>query len=227
MNIGKLMKSFEEGNNQGNNITATIIRRLASAAALGCALALMPACGSSEADKTAPELDTQGVESRPGLTARGQFVDSPVSGLFYRTESQEGFTDHNGYFEFREGESVSFYIGNIFLGSTEVDDIITPEDLAKKSSGELSDTAVNILRLLQTLDEDGDPSNGISINDATQFAASQIHQNSISVTVSCAEFENNTTLMELIGQTTNIATLVDENQAVQHYQSTLVMLQAR
>ncbi|MCG8317072.1 MAG: hypothetical protein MI976_27960 [Pseudomonadales bacterium] len=219
--------SLTKGRNQGSR---EIERHLASwvgTLSMCCAMAFAPGCGSSEAQKSAPELDTEGVENRPGLTARGQFIDSPVAGLFYRTETLEGFTDHNGYFEYRQGETVSFHIGNIDLGSTDVSAVVTPEDLAEESSGTLSDTAVNILRLLQTLDEDGDPSNGIAISDSTHVAASQIQENSISVTVSCSEFESNATLMELIGQTTNVANLVDENGAIEHYQTTLVMLQTR
>lgn len=177
-------------------------------------------CGSSEADKSAPPINRQQAENRPGLntTQTGQFVDSAVSGLFYQTETHEGFTDHNGYFQFEPNETVTFSIGNITLGSALAASIVTPLDIA--GSDNINDTATNILRLLQTLDYDGDPSNGISITTNTHVAASQLADNAVSVKVPADVFESNLALNELIGQVTNVSGLVDANQALAHFKQT-------
>lgn len=187
---------------------------------------MITACGSSEADKSADPIKQSQSENRPGLeeTSRGQFVDSAVSGLFYKTGSQEGFTDHNGYFDYLPEETVSFAIGNIQLGSAEASSIVTPLDLSPSIDDGLNDAAVNILRLLQTLDEDGDPSNGISISESTHIAATRVESGAINVNVDIEAFESNPNLVQFIGQATNVSDLVEYQRAVAHFQETRAQL---
>jgi hypothetical protein len=103
----------------------------------------------------------------------GQFTDSPVKGLQYRTASHSGETDANGGFKYLQGEMVTFFVGDISLGEVVGASRITPFDLAGispptvvPSSGPNKlafDHAVNLAVFFQTLDADGDPSNGIEI----------------------------------------------------------------
>lgn len=101
----------------------------------------------------------------------GTFVDSRVSGLSYETASDSGETDGNGQFPYVEGETITFSIGDIALPEITVKRTITPQDVFDAS--DLSDTRViNLARYLQTIDSDGDPSNGILIAEAARTAAS-------------------------------------------------------
>ncbi|MDX1696441.1 MAG: hypothetical protein R3208_21930 [Ketobacteraceae bacterium] len=213
MTIGKPAK----GSYQGKIIGRTAIALITGAAIFTFA-GFLASCGSSQADKSAPALDASQTSPRDTEQThlRGQFVDSPVSGLFYRTDTREGFTDHNGYFEFAEGEIVSFYIGNIALGGARGSSILTPLDLSEGQ--DLSDTAVNILRLLQTLDYDGDPGNGISITTNTHLAASQIADHLIDVTSGSEAFAGNPALLAFISQVTNLSGLIPAENAIQHFQ---------
>ena len=96
----------------------------------------------------------------------GIFVDSRVEGLEYNSKSKSGKTDSNGYFTYKSGEEVSFKLGNITLGkavSDITDGVITPRDIVDNNVSE-----VEILRILQSLDEDSDPTNGIKIT-STKF----------------------------------------------------------
>ena len=186
---------------------------------------LLVACGSSQADKSAPALQPDETEPRQAAIqpSKGQFIDSAVSGLFYQTETLEGFTDHNGQFEYVEGETVAFSIGNIALGSTTGKAIITPIDLT--SGKGLDDTSVNILRLLQTLDYDGDPGNGISIATNTHLAASQLPDSAILINSDIDSFAANTSLLDLISRVTNLAELIPAETAIRHFQQTTQQLQ--
>lgn len=92
----------------------------------------------------------------------GIFSDSPVSGLTYTTSTADGVTDEDGRFEYREGETVVFSIGSLALPVVVGTELVTPLDMA--GSDDITDpSVVNIARLLQSLDEDSNPDNGISI----------------------------------------------------------------
>lgn len=96
---------------------------------------------------------------------QGVFIDSPVAGLRYETETHNGVTDENGKFDYEEGEIVTFYVGEIKLGSAPATEKISPIDLALTPSADLNTLEVqNIAAFLQTLDEDGNPENGIKIS---------------------------------------------------------------
>lgn len=96
------------------------------------------------------------------------FIDSPVSGLEFDTGAESNITDSNGNFRYKEGESVTFHIGNLYFGSAKPSNgKVTPLDIAKTNN--ISDTkVVRMLRTLQTLDSDGNPKNGITIDSAVR-----------------------------------------------------------
>ena len=98
------------------------------------------------------------------VTSTATFIDSYVTGLEFESATQHGVTDTNGNFIYKEGESVTFHIGNLYIGSARPKDgKVTPLDIVNTSN--ISDTqVVRILRTLQTLDNDGDPTNGIVID---------------------------------------------------------------
>ena len=106
-------------------------------------------------------------------TLQGVFIDSPVSGLRYETETHSGYTDENGKFDYEEGETVTFYVGDIKLGTAIATGEVSPIDIASTENATIETLEVqNIAAFLQTLDLDGDPSNGIVINDEVSDAIS-------------------------------------------------------
>ena len=99
-------------------------------------------------------------------TLTGIFIDSPVMGLRYETETHSGFTDENGKYNYEEGETVTFYIGDIKLGSAKASEELSPLSISSTSNASLETLEVqNIAALLQTLDLDGDATNGITIDE--------------------------------------------------------------
>ena len=90
----------------------------------------------------------------------GVFLDSAVQGLKYVSDTLTGITDANGTFKYREGEVVKFYINDALIGTSIGKATVTPIDFVRQPSAS-NPEMVNPLRILQTLDQDGDPSNGI------------------------------------------------------------------
>jgi len=96
----------------------------------------------------------------------GHFVDANVSGLTYRTPTQEGITGAEGQFWWLPGERVDFWVGSLYLGNALADRAVSPEDLFPGTTME-DDRVLNVARLLQSLDGDGNPGFGsINITDA-------------------------------------------------------------
>ena len=105
-----------------------------------------------------------------GNTLQGRFLDAAVQGLRYRTNSQSGTTSEDGTFNYLAGETVVFSVGDVDLPEVLAQATVTPLDVFDTS--DLFDLgAINLARLLLTLDEDGNADNGIAINDTAHAAA--------------------------------------------------------
>ena len=133
----------------------------------------------------------------------GEFIDAAVTGLNYRCSSgKEGITDTNGYFKCKENDEINFSINGFALGSTKVQKIITPMTLAPDNNI----TVTNIAQLLQTLDSDANPDNGITLNqDDEKVKALE----NINVSLDAVDFDS--VIASYIGRP-----LVDESAAMSH-----------
>lgn len=147
----------------------------------------------------------------------GQFIDSPVEGIRYQTASQAGSTNSDGEFQYREGESITFQIGDITFQAVTAAPVITPLDLGNTNNID-NTTVTNIARLLQSLDQDCNPDNGIVITPEAHLAAA-----SLSVDFSSLLFNNQVTnLVANAGQTSsNCQTIVGAQSARNHFQASL------
>ncbi len=109
-----------------------------------------------------------------GGVLTGRFIDSAVAGLQFSTPTLSGITTVDGGFLYRIGETVSFGIGGIELGSYKGQPIITPVDLTMDAAFTDHPYVLNRARLIQTLDADANPDNGITITaDIRQKAISE------------------------------------------------------
>ena len=115
-------------------------------------------CGDTYSSST--EINSDGNSSVTPTLLSAQFIDAAVEGLAYdcSPSGTEGFTDHNGYFNYVEGDTCYFFVGDTNIGGTEINGTITPRTLTR-----IEPYLTNILRLLQTLDTDENPSNGITL----------------------------------------------------------------
>ena len=107
-------------------------------------------------------------------TKTGYFIDSAVEGLEYTSGSTTGITGADGSFKYEEGKPVTFKLGNMTLGSVTVtNERVFPVDLVNGAADEQNDNVTLIAQVLQTLDSDGDPSNGITILANTRQSMTQ------------------------------------------------------
>jgi hypothetical protein len=147
------------------------------------------------------------------------FVDSAVEGVSYSTATQSGTTNANGEFNYMDGETVTFSIGAVELPPVTAGGVVTPVTLA--GATDISDPqATNIAILLQSLDDNGDPSDGITIPATTIDVATT----AVDFNQATADFITDTTVATLISDTGS--TLVDETTAQNHVNTTLADLEA-
>jgi len=119
----------------------------------GCSAIILTACGG-------------GSSSSGDFLETGIFVDSPVNGLYYKTQTQSGYTDSKGNFLYKNGESITFYLGNLALGQAIARSMMTPLTLTNDNDiNNISIKARNILRLLQTLDSNASDHSQIILDE--------------------------------------------------------------
>lgn len=144
----------------------------------------------------------------------GVFLDSPVAGMSYvGNRGSSGVTSDRGEFSYQEGETITFRIGGITLGSAVGGATVTPAHL-ESTPGQLDDHAIRVLRVLQTLDSDDNPDNGITVTAATR-AAITVQLDLRSSTVTQDDME------AAVQQAKPAARLRDEIAALEHFSQTL------
>ncbi len=154
--------------------------------------------------------------SKPLHTA--VFLDSVVGGLDYRCNDYTGVTNAKGEFLFDDGDSCSFTLGNQLLGSVTLkagSSLVTPYTLA----GDDKNKAIRIAALLQTLDRDSKPENGITLDKA------QVAQLGIVELGSDEAF--NTSLIEGLKTAGLVKTVVSLAAAKDHLSATLAGVNGR
>jgi alpha-tubulin suppressor-like RCC1 family protein len=133
-------------------------------------LALVSPTSSSSALGYIDEL----LGKKPPTVKSGVFRDSVVQGIRFVATApnglqRSGVTDAQGEYSYFEGGKIDFYLGNILLASVNNPSATTVTAFLAKDPA-----ANNIARLLQTLDEDNDPSNGIVLTTQVQTNAQKI-----------------------------------------------------
>lgn len=187
-------------------------KKLALAVAVSSA-AVITGCGGGGGGSSA---NVDGTDTTTQAdTQTGVFVDSAVAGINYTTSpsGQEGQTNGLGEYDYAAGDTVVFSIGGIELPPVEATGRITPADMGNGTTDWSTDqTVVNILRLLQTLDDDGNPANGITITSEVHTALQDVD---LDPTVSESDFETQaSTAITSTGKT-----LVAKADAINHFKA--------
>ena len=133
-----------------NRVLKPIPKLTVLAVAAGLALA---ACGGS---------DSHDEPAKP-VALTGVFLDGAVEGLDYVAGSAaKASTNAKGEFTCTPGDTLTFSVGGLALGTSQCGALITPLALAATANVQ-DDKVVNRLLALQLLDDDSDPSNGIKL----------------------------------------------------------------
>ncbi len=148
----------------------------------------------------------------------GAFVDSVVTGLAYEAGPRTGVTDATGQFKYSPGEVVRFSIGDIVLGEALGARVLTPVDLVPGAKDQTHPTVTNIARFLQTLDDDLDPVNGITIAPGVAGVAVGL---SVDFSQTITAFENDPNVVAVLA-TLGAGPLTPTAAAQQHLESSLL-----
>jgi len=163
-----------------------------------------------------------------GTYNTGYFIDSPVEGLQYTTPTWSGLTDSQGAFYYQNGEEITFSLGTVILGQTLAEGIITPVDLDSANPTTSSTKVINIARLLITLDQDGNPDNGITITQSVRDAL-----NGINIDLTNPNIDNSAGIQEMFKRLNGlgiypeeVAGLVPADVAQSHLENSLSQIAA-
>lgn len=186
---------------------------------ISLAIASLSACGGASTSTSVTTDGSIDLTSMTGARAvtQGQFLDSAVSGLWYETATQSGFTSEWGSFNYVPGESISFYLGSTFLGEVIAQAELTPLDLM--TAADDPDKLQNLLRTLQTLDADSDPSNGITINPSAQ---EYLNQFVLPLNSPAFLYEANSVVQNMIAAVTNGSDLKSAVDSFIHFRETML-----
>jgi len=121
-------------------------------------------CGGSNSSSSPIEIKEE--------IQTGYLIDSPIKGVQYSTSSGEiKTTDENGTFQYLANDlHIDFSLGGLkfprfILSNIHEDKKILPTDLAGVERDDtVSEAVTNMLQIIQTLDTDGNASNGIEID---------------------------------------------------------------
>lgn len=120
-----------------------------SLATLALAAAALCACGGGSGESSSPTPTPPPVATP---TQQGLFIDAPVAGLGYTTSGgYSGVTDASGAFKYNAGDTVSFKLGSLVLGTAPGGASLYPADLARKDPANQARIATNLMVLLQSL----------------------------------------------------------------------------
>ena len=185
-----------------------------------------------------------------GTKYYGYFLDSGVTGLNYTPNDGSNLTEGNGRFYYTPGTSTTFSILGLDLGSASLDSenpVVTPATLLGEGSrsraqmetlldgdSATSQSIKNQLVLLQTLDFDQDPSNGISlpvpIDTGTDFLPDPNALSDLDLSLNSSAFSTalNTKLTQLQNDGVVFASSspISEEDAVNHFLDTLENLES-
>ncbi len=185
---------------------------------------LLVGCGSDGSSSKSSLTDSStptnsGVENPvvAQKVGKGYYVDSAVEGVHFQCGNESGVTDENGTFTFESGSDCNFTIGGINLrdiNASLLEDNIT-----------ILETNTTVAQLLQTLDIDGNASNGIQISLSSDSVVQE--------TIPSVD-DLNQDLLEAVHARLKAehsdeynGTVVDKNQTVAHLNATKADLKDR
>ncbi len=169
-------------------------------AATAAATLLLIGCNSTT---TASDVDS---------SFAGVLTDSPVAGATYECGATVDTTDANGSFEC-DTLPVSFYVGGVKLGvisSIPADGNVTPQDLAGVSRDSYTEEVEKIAVFLQSLDDDGDINETITLDNDVIAELERVH----------AELQEmaKQEMLEML-DTIGAMRVVSEEEAIKHLQA--------
>lgn len=117
------------------------------------------ACGSSPATHTGRLVG--GTGPLPGA----------IQGMHYRAGDHTGFTDAEGRFSYADGDNVTFSVGALEFEPVTARALVSPFQLANGDGCAVGDALSRALVVIQSLDADANPDNGIKLPELAPAAS--------------------------------------------------------
>jgi hypothetical protein len=151
------------------------------------------------------------------------FLECWVQGLEFSTATKSGLTEEYGIFDCELGNTMTFHVGGIELGGGAAGPFMNPIEITS-ATDIFEYEPTNIACFLQTIDDDGNPPNGIVITEAVRTAAAG---KTLDFDQRPADFAANAAVQQLISDLTAVTaagtrTLVAYVAARTHLQNTLM-----
>lgn len=203
--------------------THSHFKRTLLASLIAASISGLAGCGGggSDSSNTTSNDNQNGSINSPGISVitakQGQLFDNQLGGIFYESGQVSGITDENGVFEYEEGESVTFSIVDEDGNAEEIGRIDSGKDvvmLDELTSDQAELTAM--LVLLQSLDNDGNPDNGIFIDKLTPQQLRHLQSTGIGSTAEVQSW---------LAQYIDDEDIVTEQEALDHYENTIYRVQ--
>jgi hypothetical protein len=145
-----------------------------------------------------------------------QVIDSEVEGLEYQCSGLIKYTDKNGTLTCNH-LPLAFKIGEIKLGllyKMPEDNIILPQDIVGVKRADInSSNVIKVITILQSLDKDKNPENGITITKETR--------DKLSDTMIDIKEESLEDIKELISSQIEDINFTDTNSSIKHLNSSM------
>lgn len=132
----------------------------AKSAAIAIVFVAASGCQGSDTDDIRTGVLIGGGGASPG----------PIEGLSFESGSLSGVTDSHGAFQYYQGAQVTFALGGLAFEPTLGAPAVSPFQLANGSRCAVNDALATVLQLLQSVDTDSDPSNGLQMPDVPTAA---------------------------------------------------------
>ena len=160
-------------------------------------------------------------------TSSATISDSNIAGLDYITNSGiSGVTDSSGKFVFKVADSsVTFKLGELTIGTFNLHNlksdktVLVGELFGLDRNNNTDPRLLKTIRLLQSLDNDNNPNNGIQISDAVKDKISDLIDTNTSINKNLIDNDIDTIKFIVTNQHKNF---ILEKDARKHYEKTLL-----
>lgn len=143
-------------------------------------------------------------------TGTGYYKDSAIAGVDYVCGTETGKTDKEGKFTFEKGKECKFSLAGVPLRTTSADKLI--------DGGTILENNPKVAKFLQSIDADGDLSNGIEIDDKVLAALTDALANIDDDTTVLSDDTILTTVVAEVGsQVSGVSGTVRTNSEVQEH----------
>lgn len=183
-------------------------------------VSLLVGCGGGGGGGSADTSGGGDGSGSGGAVLVGSLLDAPTAGVSYVCGNQRGKTDSNGRFNYQSGQSCTFSVGNVTIGSMDTvpeDKVVTPYDLVNVSRlSKIDANAIGIAQFLQSVD-DGSQSGALTISASTETNLSSVSQQNLATDRS--KVKNNA--LTQLSTTAGSSSFVDRDTASQRMESYL------